>query len=96
MIIDRDSLEACAPEFWPLTGPALIGTAVETIGLALGLLGLGGPEKCFLTRISSARKESWSAQEGETSGATLVGKDRDCGRISCDVTWWSIMAGMEI
>ena len=68
-------------------GPSLVGTAVETVGLALGLLGLGEPEKRFLT---------WSVREGETSDATLVGKDRDWGRISRVVTWWRIMAGMEI
>ena len=56
--MDRDSLEARAPEFWPLAGPSLVGTAVETIGLALKLLGPGGPEKLFLTRIPSAGKES--------------------------------------
>ena len=43
--MDRDSLEACEPKFWPLVGPSLIGTAIETVGLALELLGLGGLEK---------------------------------------------------
>ena len=33
------------PEFWPLTGPSLVGTAVETIGPALELLGPGDLEK---------------------------------------------------
>ena len=33
------------PEFWPLMGPSLIGTAVETIRPALELLGPGEPEK---------------------------------------------------
>ena len=33
------------PEFWPLMGPSLVGMAIETVGLALELLGLGGPEK---------------------------------------------------
>ena len=94
--MDRDSLEARAPEFWPLTGPSLIGTVVETIGPALEFLGPGGLEKCFVTRIPSAGKESWSAREGETFGTTLVGKDMDCGRTSHDVTWWCIVAGMEI
>ena len=84
------------PEFWPLAGPSFVGTAIETIGPALELLGPGGPEKCFLTRIPSAGKECWSAQEGETFGVTLVGKDRYCGRISYDVTWWCIMVGTEI
>ena len=65
------------PEFWPLMGPSLVGTTVETVGLALELLGLGGLEKSFLTHIPSAGKESWSTQEGKTSGTTLVGKDRD-------------------
>ena len=77
-------------------GPPFVGMAVETIGLALELLGLGGPEKCFLTHILSAGKETWFAREGKMSGATLVGKDRDWGRISRMVTWWRIMAGMEI
>ena len=27
---------------------------------------------------------------------SVEGKDRDCGRISRDVTWWWIVAGMEI
>ena len=102
--MDQDSLEARAPEFWPLAGPSLVGTAVETIGPALELLGLGGPEKCFLTRIPFVGKESWSAREGKTSDVTLVGKcqnfgvnrkDRDRGRISHDLTWWCIMAGTE-
>ena len=94
--MERDSLEARAPEFWPLAGPSLVGTAVETIGQALKLLGLGRPEKCFLTRIPSVGKESWSAQKGKMSGVTLVGKDRDHGRISRDMTWWCIVVGMEI
>ena len=84
------------PEFWSLTGPSIIGTAVETIGPALELLGPGRPEKWFLTRIPSAGKESWFAQEGETSGATLVGKDKDYGRISRNMSWWCIVAGAEI
>ena len=33
------------PEFWPLMDPSLVGTAVETVGPALELLGLGKPEK---------------------------------------------------
>ena len=33
------------PEFWPLVGPSLVRTAIETVGPALELLGLGGPEK---------------------------------------------------
>ena len=69
-------------------GPSFIGMAVEIIGPALKLLGLGGPEKRFLTRIPSVGKESWFAREGETSGVTLVGKDRDWGRISRVVMWW--------
>ena len=94
--MDQDSLVVRAPEFWPFAGPSFVGAAVETIWLALELLGPGGLEKCFLTRIPSAGKESWSAQEGETSGMTLVGKDWDRGRISHDVTWWCIMVGTEI
>ena len=94
-IADRGSLEARAPEFWPLTGPSLVGTAVETVGPALELLGPCGLEKCFLTRIPSVGKESWSAQEGKMSGVILVGKDRDRGRISRDVTWGCIVAGSE-
>ena len=76
-------------------GPSLVGTAVETIGLALELLGPGGLKKCFLTPIPSVGKESWFAQEGKMSGTILVGKDRDRGRISRDVTWWCIVAGSE-
>ena len=87
---------ACAPEFWPLAGPSLVGTVVKTIGIALEFLGPGGPEKCFLTRIPSAGKVSLSAREGETFGVTLVGKDRDRRCISRDVTWWCIVAGTEI
>ena len=56
--MDRDSPEARAPEFWPLAVPALVGTAAETIGPALELLGPGGPEKRFLTHIPSVGKES--------------------------------------
>ena len=70
--------------------------AVETVGLALELLGLGRLEKSFLTRIPSVGKESWSAREGEMSDANLVGNDRDRGRISRDVTWWCIVVGTEI
>ena len=76
-------------------GPSLAGTAVETVGPVLELLGLGGPEKSFLTRIPSVGKESWSAWEGETPSAILVGKDRDRGRISRDFTWRCIVAGSE-
>ena len=61
---------------------------IETIdGPAIELLGPGESEKCFLTRIPFAVKESWSAQGGETSGASLEGKDMDCGRISHDMMW---------
>ena len=71
--------------------------AVKTIdGPALELLGLGGPEECFLTHIPFAGKESWSARGGEISGVPLEGKDRDWGRISCIMMWWRIMVGMEI
>ena len=77
-------------------GPSLVGTAVETVGPALELLGLGGLEKSFLTRIPSVGKESWSAWEGETYCAILVGKDRDRGRISRNVTRWCIVAVSEI
>ena len=74
-----------------------LGTVVEIVdGPALKLLGPGGLEERFLTRISSAGKESWYARGGETSGAFSEGKDRDCGRISHDVTWWRIVAGAEI
>ena len=70
---------------------------IETIdGPALKLVGLHELEECFLTRISSTGKESWSAQEGKMSGMSSEGKDRDCGHISRDVTWWRIMAGVEI
>ena len=58
LIADRDSFEARAPEFWPLTGLSLFGTAVEIIGPALKLLGPGRLEKCFLTHIPSTGKES--------------------------------------
>ena len=76
-------------------GPSLVGTTIETIGTTLEFLGPGGLEKFFLTRIPSVGKESWFAQEGETFGVILVGKDRDHGRISHDVTWWCIVAGSE-
>ena len=70
---------------------------VKTIdGPALELLGPGGPEKHFFTRIPFVGKESRSIRGGETSGASLEGKDRDCGCISHDVTWWCIMVGMKI
>ena len=83
------------PEFWLFIGPSLVGTIVENIGPALELLGPGGPEKCFLTHIPSVGKESGSVREGKTSGVTLVGKDRDRGRISRDVMWWCIVVGTE-
>ena len=71
--------------------------AVETIdGPALELLGPGGLKKRFLTHIPFAGKESWSVQRGETSGASSEGKDRDCGHVSRDVTWWQIVAGVKI
>ena len=69
-------------------GPSIVGTVIEIIGLALEVLGLGGPKKRFLTHFPSTGKESWSAREGETSGVTLVGKDRDWGHISHVVMWW--------
>jgi len=60
---------------------------IETVdGPTLKLLGLGGPEERFLTHIPFAGKESSSARGGKTFDATLEGKDRDCGRISHDVT----------
>ena len=77
-------------------GPSLVGTAVETVGPALELLGLGGLEKSFLTRIPFVGKESWSAQEGKMSSVILVGKDRDRGRVSRDVTRRCVVAGSEI
>ena len=61
LITHRGSLEACVPEFRPLMGPSLVGMAVETVGPALELLGPGGLEKSFSTRIPSVGKESWSA-----------------------------------
>ena len=70
---------------------------VETVdGPALKLLGLGGPEERFFDLYPFTGKESWSIREGKTFGVTLVGKDRDCGRISRVVTWWQIMVGTEI
>ena len=70
---------------------------VETVdGPALKLLGLGGPEERFYDLYPFTGKESWSVRGGETFGASLVGKDRDCGRISHDVTRWWIVAGTEI
>jgi hypothetical protein len=38
-------------------GPSLIGIAVETVRPALELLGPGGLEKSFLTRIPSMEKK---------------------------------------
>ena len=77
-------------------GPSLVGTTIETIGTTLEFLGPGGLEKFFLTRIPSVGKESWFAQEGETSGTILVGKDRDRGRISRDVTRRCVIVGSKI
>ena len=74
--MDRDSLEARVPEFWHIGGPSLVGTAIEIIGPALELLGLGGLGKTLLTHMPSMGKGSWSAQEGETSGVTLVERIR--------------------
>ena len=65
-------------------------------GPALELLGLGGLEECFLTCIPFAGKESWSTQGGKPFGAPSEGKDRDCGRISYNMMWWQIVAGVEI
>ena len=49
---------------------------IETIdGLALELLGLGGLEERFLTRISSAGKESWTTREGENVRGVFGGKE---------------------
>ena len=67
-------------------GPSLVGTAVETVGLALGLLGLGGLEKKLFDLCHLCGKRVWPAWEGEPSGVVLVGKDRDRGRVSGDVT----------
>ena len=48
-------------------------------GPGLELLGPGGLEERIFDSYPFAGKESWSAWEGKTSGATLVGKDRDWG-----------------
>ena len=37
--------DARVPKTWSLVGPSLVGMAVETVGLALGLVGPGGPDK---------------------------------------------------
>jgi len=84
--VDQGSTNACVPESWSLVGPSLIGTAIETMGLALGLLGLGGLKKKFFDLCPLYGKRVWSTWEGEPSGAILVGKDRDHGRVSRDVT----------
>ena len=83
------------PELWLLVGPSLVGTAIETIGLALELLGLGRQEKSFLTISPLWEKCPGLPREGKTSGVILVGKYRDRGRISHDVTRWCIVAGSE-
>ena len=87
----QDSYEACAPKFWPIVGPSFIIRVpwddVKTVdGLALELLGPSGPEERFFDLYPFAGKESWSAREGETSDATLVGKDTNCVHISRDMT----------
>ena len=73
----------------------LLGWPSRLLGRPLDSWAQAGQRRSFLTRIPSVGKESWSAQEGETFGVILVGKDRDHGRISHDVTWWCIVAGSE-
>ena len=67
-------------------GPTLVGMAIETVGPALGLLGLGGPGKKLFDPYPFYGKRVWSAWDGEPSGVILVGKDKDHGCVSRDVT----------
>ena len=76
--------------------PSLVWMAVETVGPALGLLGLGGPEKKLFDPYPLYGKRVWSAWEGEPSGVILVGKDRDRGCVSHDVKRRCVVVGSEI
>ena len=84
--MDRGPTDARVPESWSLMGPSIVGTAIKTIGPALALLGLGGLEKKLFDPYPLCGKRVQSAWEGEPSSTILVGKDRDHGRVSRDVT----------
>ena len=77
-------------------GPSLVGTAVKTVGPTLGLLGLGRPEKKLFGPCPLCGKRVRSAWEGEPFDTILVGKDRDRGRVSRDVTRRCVVVGSEI
>jgi len=73
-----------------------LGWPSRPLGQPLGLLGLGGPDKKLFDPYPLCGKRVWSAWEGEPFGAILVGKDRDRGRVSRDMTRRCVVAGSEI
>ena len=92
----RGPTDARVPESWSLAGPSLVGTAVETVGLTLGLLGLNRLEGRFSDPCPLYGKRVQSAREDEPFDAILVGEDRDRWRVSRDVTWRCVVASSEI
>ena len=73
-----------------------LGWPSRLSGQPLDFLGPYGPEKKFSDPYPLCGKRVRSAWEGEPFGAILVGKDRDHGRISQDVTWRCVVAVSEI
>ena len=72
-----------------------LGWPSRLSGQPLDFLGPYGPKKKFSDPYPLCGKRVRSAWESEPSDAILVGKDRDRGRISHDMTWWRIVAGSE-
>ena len=71
--------------------------AHPSLGRPLGSGALGGPERKALLPMSPWWGESpGPPREGEPLGAIFVGRDRDCVRVSRDVTWRCVVAGSEI
>ena len=79
----------------PWACPSL-GWPSRSSGRPLGFLSPHGSEKRFSGPYPLRGERVRSAREGEPSGAILVGKDRDRGRVSRDVMRRCVMAGLEI
>ena len=74
----------------------LLGWSLRPLGQSVDVPGPGGPEKKLFDPYPLCGKRVRSAWEGELSGTILVGKDRDRGPVSHDVTWRCVVAGSEI
>ena len=63
-------------------------TSVGMVGPTPVFLGLDGPEKNFFWPMFPLLEKSPDARGGEPFSVILVGVDRDCGRVSRDMTRW--------